>query len=575
MPTRQKQLLLGLIAAVLLWQGSVWGDRLFLEPLRDLRHQVAERRDRVGQKEDKLTAIELAEAKMMAWQAKSFAPDAGKRTRPEALEAHRQYTAWLTELAHAVGFDEITVVPRSISRKNVYLEVVVQIDGEGRLSQLAELLDRFYRTDLLHRVGRLQISSDDVIGDPPVRFTLEANALALVGVPARGPMFPRTNLADDLGPSATELTVSAGTGFPHKAPFRIRLDRELLDVTSFNGRTWTVARGVERTEPAEHPAKAPLSLVKVARDVTPLGREEFREFVRTNVFVKPTPPMEYDFKFGPFSPPLAIRGRRWDFSIAARDFDPARGEPKYRFVGAIPAGLTLNETTGQLVWKAERDFPAGEYTATVEVKHPSAPNGVVSEELALKFAEPNSTPRFPSLAPQTVYRGLPWKKKVEAKDNDNGQKLTYKFGGSVPSGCVLNETTGEITWTPGDDQALGPLAISITATDDGAPPASSTATVSLKVAEDTAKQTVVIAVGSVNEAPELWLLDRSQNRKSILRVGDELKIADISGVITGIAANQATVRRGSDEYRLRLGDTVRSLSTAEPITRTDSARTLP
>lgn len=576
MPQRQKLLLIGLAAAVLLWQGGVWGNSLVLQPLRELRGQVNAKEDAVSGKRAQAVAIEQAKTKLRNWQARSLPPDPGKKTRPDAVDAQRQYTAWLTELVHSGSFDEVSVTPqrRSVARNNVYVEVVVQIDGEGRFSQLAELLERFYRANLLHRIGRIQIASEDVFGDPPVKFSLEAQALALSDVPARRTIFPQTSLKEDAPAEAKQLRVATANGFPKKTPFRIRLERELLAVTNVAGDAWTVDRGVERTQPSEHAAKSMVELIPTDPATKELSVEDFREYVRTNPFVKPTPPVNYEPTFGPFSPPVVVRGKAWQYSIAAKDYDPARGEPKYQLKGDLPAGLTLNETTGQLTWKPDAEQPAGVFNLDVAAVHPSAPEGRLQEELTLKLVEPNTAPKFVAVGTSTVYRGQPWKITVEAKDPDvPAQKMTYKLGDALP-GMQINAETGEVAWTPGDDQPVGPVSFTVTATDSGTPPQTATTSVSAKVAEDTAKQTFLFGIVRVDDEPQALFSDKSQNnRKLTLRVGDELRAADIEATIEDISDLAITVQRGESRYRMKLGDTIRSLDTATPVTPAGSAET--
>lgn len=581
MPPRQKLLLLGLIAAVLMWQGGIWGNRLLLEPLRVLRADVARRQEKVNGLKDQALAIELAQAKLNAYRSRSLPLDLGKKggpnVRPDAVDAQRQYTAWLTELVHTIGFDDIAVAPqrRSVSRNNVYVEVAVQINGEGRFSQLAELLDRFYRTDLLQRIGRLQIVSQDVIGDPPVKFTLEADVLALSDAPVRRTIFPRTTLVDELPADASRLSVASAAEFlPKKTPFEVRVERELLTVTTREGETWTVSRGVERTERADHAAKLPLTLVPINRQSPEMTTEEFRNFVRTNVFVKPTPPTEYDLKFGPFASVVVTRGKTWEYSLAAKDYDPARGEPKYRIEGKSPAGLSLNESTGRLVWKPDTKLSAGDYPLKVSVVHPSAPNGRFVAELPLVLADPNSPPKLPAVGPQTVYRGQPWKITVTANDADRpAQQLTFKLGTGAPAGSQIDAASGELTWTPDENQPLGPASLLVSVTDSGTPSKTSNITILVSVMEDAAKQTMLIGIVTVDGEREAMFLDKSQNRKRNLHVGDEIRAADISAEIIDIAATYVTVRRGEAEQRLKLGETVRSLSSVVPVIPSDSAET--
>lgn len=581
MPSRQKNLILGLVTAVLIWQGGIWINHWLLEPLRLLRAELVRKEDKVIGLRDQVFAIDLAKGKLATWKTRSLSPDPVKKTRSEtrldAVEAHRQYLVWLNELAHTVGFDDVNVTPhRNPSpRENVYVDVSVQIVGEGRFSQLAELLDRFYRTDLLQRVNRLQITSFDVVGNPPVKFTMEVSALALAGAPPRRTIFPRTTLAEELPATAAQLQVVAAAEFPKKTPFEIRADRELLSVTGLAGDTWTVLRGVERTARADHAAKTPVTLVPINPNSREMSLEEFREFWQTNIFVKPTPPQQYDLKFGPFASVVVVKGKSWEYSIAAKDYDPARGEPTYRIQGDAPKGLTLNEATGQIVWKPDAKQPAGNYPIEVSVKHPSAPEGRLVTELPLVLAEPNTPPKFKSIGPQKVYRGQPWQITVIAEDSDRPQQeLTFKLGTGAPAGCEIDAKTGELTWTPDDSQAAGAVSIMVSATDDGTPSKTSNVTIPVTVMEDTAKQTFLAGIVDINDERKAWFRDNSQDRNTYLRVGDEIRIADISAEIIEIAATQVMVRRGESDYRLKLGATVRSLSNAAAITPpTDSVET--
>ena len=61
-----------------------------------------------------------------------------------------------------------------------------------------------------------------------------------------------TTLSGAINDSTTSITVASGTGAP-SANFRIRIDDELMLVTSVGGGTnWTVTRGVEGSAAAAH-----------------------------------------------------------------------------------------------------------------------------------------------------------------------------------------------------------------------------------------------------------------------------------------------------------------------------------
>jgi hypothetical protein len=229
--------------------------------------------------------------------------------------------------------------------------------------------------------------------------------------------------------------------------------------------------------------------------------------------------------------------------------------------------LTLNESTGQIVWKPDAKQPVGKYPIEVSVKHPSAPEGKLVTELPLVLADPNTPPKFKSVGQQKVYRGQPWQITVAAEDPDRPQQqLTYKLGTGVPAGCQIDANTGELTWTPDDSQAIGPVSIMVSATDDGTPPKTSNVTISVTVTDDVAKQTVLVGILDIDDERKAWFRDNTQNRSTYFRVGDEIRIADISAEIIEITAKSLTVRRGDAEYRMKLGETVRSLSQAAAIT---------
>ena len=71
---------------------------------------------------------------------------------------------------------------------------------------------------------------------------------------------PTTTLQSSLTDSGTSLTVASVTGFPTAAPFRIKIDNEVLVVVAVNGATWTVSRGQDTTTPAAHSAGATVAM---------------------------------------------------------------------------------------------------------------------------------------------------------------------------------------------------------------------------------------------------------------------------------------------------------------------------
>lgn len=71
---------------------------------------------------------------------------------------------------------------------------------------------------------------------------------------------PTTTASTALTNSGTSVTVASTAGFPSAAPFRIKIDDEVITVTAISGTTWTVSRGQDYTIPAAHSAGATVAL---------------------------------------------------------------------------------------------------------------------------------------------------------------------------------------------------------------------------------------------------------------------------------------------------------------------------
>ena len=62
---------------------------------------------------------------------------------------------------------------------------------------------------------------------------------------------PLSTLSSSIDAAASTLTVASATGFP-AAPFRVKVDNEVLYVTAVSGSVFTVTRGVDGTVAASH-----------------------------------------------------------------------------------------------------------------------------------------------------------------------------------------------------------------------------------------------------------------------------------------------------------------------------------
>ena len=71
-----------------------------------------------------------------------------------------------------------------------------------------------------------------------------AGAIYLADTAYKAETTPSTTLSSTIDAAASTLTVASAAGFP-TAPFRVKLDNEVLYVTEVNGAVFTVTRGAD------------------------------------------------------------------------------------------------------------------------------------------------------------------------------------------------------------------------------------------------------------------------------------------------------------------------------------------
>jgi hypothetical protein len=112
----------------------------------------------------------------------------------------------------------------------------------------------------------------------------------------------------------------------------------------------------------------------------------------------------------------------------------------YSVVPALPAGLTLNATIGQIAGTPTSQTAAATYTITAQNS-----SGSTTFALSIEVLPPSPTP--PSglsyTSPMSVVVGAP----VSLAPTVTGTQLTYDIQPALPSGLALNPSTGAITGT--------------------------------------------------------------------------------------------------------------------------------
>ncbi|MDO8528058.1 MAG: putative Ig domain-containing protein [Deltaproteobacteria bacterium] len=126
----------------------------------------------------------------------------------------------------------------------------------------------------------------------------------------------------------------------------------------------------------------------------------------------------------------------------------------------LPAGATVNSSTGKLNWRPTLT-QAGAYR-DIGI---TATDGDMScnQHFDVAVINANRPPVMDAISNQTINENQLLTVTPRASDPD-GQTLNFS-GNNLPRGAVVNPTTGVLTWTPGFDQAGSYPNVGITASD--------------------------------------------------------------------------------------------------------------
>lgn len=557
MQRRQQILIAGLLLVVVAWSSSGLIDSILFEPFQTRSENLAKLKKSVKDKGDEQLALLRAQRTLKEFKAISLPPDAGKAKQPTALTAQRIYTEWLTDVAQLCGLESLKVSPvGTTNRGTVYISVMEKIEAEARYEQLVMFLDLFYRTELLHRVTAMHIINKVFEGDPALKISLDIEGIVLTDAPSRKSLFPRSKLTEKTGDDATTIRISETEGFPKQAGFKVLIKNELLKVTKTEGEVWTVERAAERTKADSYAAGTSIELLPLDPKQADRSLDEFRQLVAANIFVKPAPP--YKLKLSPLTEKTFTRGRSNDFTISVLGYDTQKGKPEFSLVDA-PAGLKL-EKSGKVSWKPDDQVTPGKYPVKFQVRHPSAPDGTLTETVTIRVKEAGRPPRLVAEKGGKVYLNRQWSFTPELSPSESGTpKYSWKLGDTAPLGMTINEKTGAVKWTPGDETEVGETIVPLVVTDSDSPPQTTTLNLKLDVEDDAAQFTRLTGIFSLGTNKRVFLTDQSTAKKTELHEGDPFAIADLAGKIKSIGGKSVMIDLGSREAKWDIGQSLREV----------------
>ncbi|NOT23885.1 MAG: multicopper oxidase domain-containing protein [Nitrospiraceae bacterium] len=147
-------------------------------------------------------------------------------------------------------------------------------------------------------------------------------------------------------------------------------------------------------------------------------------------------------------------GTAYRYDVDATD---ANGDTLvYSLVAPIPAGMSINQSTGLIAWTPTAN---GSFSVTVRATDPS---GLFASQSFNVSVTANAAPVIDSRPSTTGKVGVPYNYRVHATD-PNGDAITYRGSGlGNPNNFSVNATTGVVSWTP---TQAGSIRIRVRASD--------------------------------------------------------------------------------------------------------------
>jgi MYXO-CTERM domain-containing protein len=143
----------------------------------------------------------------------------------------------------------------------------------------------------------------------------------------------------------------------------------------------------------------------------------------------------------------AIEDKKYTYSAKANDPD---GDKLTWSVTAKPSSASFNTSTGVLTW-TPKDADAGK-TFSFGVKVCDSKGACATQTWKVKVTNVNDAPKITSKPPTTATEDKLYLYKPVVFDPDTGDTQTWKIL-KGPKGAKIDQKTGKLDWTPGDDEA--------------------------------------------------------------------------------------------------------------------------
>ncbi|WP_235908569.1 putative Ig domain-containing protein [Roseiconus nitratireducens] len=148
----------------------------------------------------------------------------------------------------------------------------------------------------------------------------------------------------------------------------------------------------------------------------------------------------------------AVLGQMYRYDVSAVDPD---GDFVAYSLATKPVGMSINDQTGEIRW-TPGDDQLDSYNVVVEASDPFG--GIGRQSFTVSVRPVNSSPAFVTTPPTQAYVDRVYGYGIGAEDPD-GDPLGIRLLDG-PEGIKLDDTTGVITWRPGESQ-IGSHPVSV------------------------------------------------------------------------------------------------------------------
>lgn len=165
-------------------------------------------------------------------------------------------------------------------------------------------------------------------------------------------------------------------------------------------------------------------------------------------------------------------GSLTSLNVTASDPD-LPGQPlSFSLEGAVPAGASIDQATGEFAWTPEEGQGPAVYDFTVRVRDSEGLSAVAPIRISVR--EINNKPLIQEIGPRSVDEEALFTLQILAQDTDTPPvQLTYSLL-TAPSGATIDAATGLLRWTPSESDGPRDHNFTVVVSEPGGTPNATT-----------------------------------------------------------------------------------------------------